>query len=89
MAENDEKQLAIQKIYVKDFSFESPKTPQVFSQTDLAPKTDFNLRSTHTAGSENNHEIFRRSTSGFGSTGSCLCCSWTARWILGIRNTAM
>ena len=57
MAENDEKQLAIQKIYMKDFSFESPKTPQVFSQTDLAPKTDLNLRSTHTAGSENNHEI--------------------------------
>ena len=61
MAENDqtatEKQLAIQKIYVKDFSFESPKTPQVFGQTDLAPKTDLNLRSTHTAGSENDHEI--------------------------------
>ena len=61
MAENDqnttEKQLAIQKIYVKDFSFESPKTPQVFGQTDLAPKTDLNLRSTHTTGSENNHEI--------------------------------
>tara|TARA_Y100001970_G_C13745612_1_gene608434 strand:+ start:81 stop:587 length:507 start_codon:yes stop_codon:yes gene_type:complete len=58
MAENDnEKQLAIQKIYVKDFSFESPKTPQIFSQNDLAPKTDLNLRSTHTVGSENNHEI--------------------------------
>lgn len=61
MAENEqktpEKQLAIQKIYVKDFSFESPNTPQVFSKTDWSPKTDLNLRSSHTAASENNHEV--------------------------------
>jgi len=61
MAENEQKaadkQLAIQKIYVKDFSFESPHTPQVFGKSDWAPKTDLNLRSSHTAGSENNHEV--------------------------------
>jgi len=61
MAEDDpkspEKQLAIQKIYIKDFSFESPRTPQVFALTDWSPKTDLNLRSSHTAGSENNHEV--------------------------------
>jgi preprotein translocase subunit SecB len=60
MAENEQatdKQLAIQKIYIKDFSFESPNTPQVFSRTDWSPKTDLNLRSSHTAGSENNHEV--------------------------------
>ncbi len=62
MAENEQqapdKQIAIQKIYVKDFSFESPMTPGVFARTDLAPKTDLNLRSAHTAGSEDNiHEV--------------------------------
>ena len=61
MAENEqqapEKQLAIQKIYIKDFSFESPNTPQVFSRADWSPKTDLNLRSSHSAGTEDNHEI--------------------------------
>lgn len=61
MAENDEKatekQLAIQKIYVKDFSFESPLAPQVFGKTDWAPKTDLNLRSSHTTIADNNHEV--------------------------------
>ena len=61
MAENEQKaagkQLAIQKIYVKDFSFESPHTPAVFARNDWSPKTDLNLRSSHTAGSENNHEV--------------------------------
>lgn len=61
MAENEQKaadkQLAIQKIYVKDFSFESPHTPQVFGKSDWSPKTDLNLRSSHIAASENNHEV--------------------------------
>jgi preprotein translocase subunit SecB len=61
MAENQQqaadKQLVIHKIYIKDFSFESPNTPQVFSKKDWAPKTDLNLRSSHTAGSDENHEI--------------------------------
>ena len=60
MAENEqapEKQLGIQKIYIKDFSFESPKTPQVFATTDWGPKTDLNLRSTHSAVSDDDHEV--------------------------------
>lgn len=61
MAENDEKpaekQLAIQKIYVKDFSFESPQAPHVFGKTDWTPKTDLNLRSSHTTIADNNHEV--------------------------------
>lgn len=52
-----EKQIAIQKIYVKDFSFESPHTPEIFTKTDWSPKTNLNLRSTHTSGSDNNHEV--------------------------------
>jgi preprotein translocase subunit SecB len=61
MAENEqtaaERQLAIQKIYVKDFSFESPKSPQVFTRTDWSPKTDLNLRSTHTKVGDTIHEV--------------------------------
>jgi preprotein translocase subunit SecB len=61
MADQDqstiEKQIAIQKIYVKDFSFESPHTPDVFTRTDWSPKTNLNLRSSHTTASEDNHEV--------------------------------
>jgi preprotein translocase subunit SecB len=52
-----EKQIAIQKIYVKDFSFESPHTPEIFTKKDWSPKTNLNLRSTHTTGPENTHEV--------------------------------
>ena len=61
MAENEQqasdKQLAIQKVYVKDFSFESPNSPQVFQRQEWAPKTDLNLRSSHTAIADNTHEV--------------------------------
>jgi preprotein translocase subunit SecB len=39
-----EKQLQLQKIYIKDLSFESPKTPDVFA-TNAAPQTQLNIRS--------------------------------------------
>lgn len=52
-----EKQIAIQKIYIKDYSFESPRSPQIFQKTDWAPKTNLNLRSTHTAAAESVHEV--------------------------------
>jgi preprotein translocase subunit SecB len=38
------KQLLLQKIYVKDLSFESPKAPAVFT-TNVAPQTQLNIRS--------------------------------------------
>ena len=61
MAEQDkaaaEKQLSIIKIYVKDFSFESPQSPQVFRADEWKPKTNLNLRSAHTAIDDNFHEI--------------------------------
>jgi preprotein translocase subunit SecB len=52
-----EKQISIQKIYIKDFSFESPHTPAVFTKKDWSPQTNLNLRSTHTSGPDNNHEV--------------------------------
>jgi preprotein translocase subunit SecB len=39
-----QKQLLLQKIYVKDLSFESPKAPLVFT-TNLQPQTQLNVRS--------------------------------------------
>ena len=39
-----QKQLVLQKIYVKDLSFESPKAPMVFT-TNVSPQTQLNVRS--------------------------------------------
>jgi preprotein translocase subunit SecB len=52
-----EKQIGIQKIYMKDFSFESPSTPDVFKSSEWTPKTNLNLRSSHNKVDGDNHEI--------------------------------
>lgn len=52
-----EKKISLQKIYLKDFSFESPQTPQVFTEGKWEPKTNLNLRSTHSSSSTNFHEV--------------------------------
>ena len=52
-----EKQIAIQKRYTKDFSFESPQAPTVFTKSDWEPKTNLNLRSTHSDLGDNNHDV--------------------------------
>ena len=52
-----EKRLSIGKIYLKDFSFESPQSPDVFRLADWNPQTDLNLRSAHTAVGDDQHEI--------------------------------
>ena len=52
-----EKRLSIGKIYLKDFSFESPQAPGIFSDSDWQPKTDLNLRSNHTPAGGDHHEI--------------------------------
>ena len=61
MAENEqaaqEKNLTIQKIYIKDFSFESPRSPEIFTRQDWSPKTDLNLRSAHKVADGDNHEV--------------------------------
>jgi len=55
--DTQERQIAIQKIYIKDFSFESPRTPAVFTKSDWSPQTNLNLRSTHSAGPDDSHEV--------------------------------
>ena len=56
---DDAKSISITKIYVKDFSFESPKAPEVFRSSEWKPQTDLNLRSSHSAveGEDGLHEV--------------------------------
>ncbi|GMR17521.1 MAG: protein-export chaperone SecB [Gammaproteobacteria bacterium] len=56
-AKTPQKQVTIQKIYVKDVSFESPHAPQVFTKSDWVPQTNLNLRSMHTALDNDHHEV--------------------------------
>lgn len=51
------KRLSIAKIYIKDFSFESPQSPGIFKSGDWSPQTNLNLRSSHNAIDDNLHEI--------------------------------
>ena len=51
-----QKQLLLQKIYVKDLSFESPKAPGVFT-TSVAPQTQLNIRSNAQELGPNIHEV--------------------------------
>ena len=37
---DDTKQIIIQKLYIKDSSFESPNTPEVFKGAEWKPKTE-------------------------------------------------
>jgi len=55
-AEN-EKRISVAKIYVKDFSFESPMAPGVFKTDKWSPQTNLNLRSGHTEIDEGVHEV--------------------------------
>lgn len=60
MAEQEQaadKRLSISKIYLKDFSFESPRTPGIFRQSDWKPQTNLNLRSAHNPVDGDHHEI--------------------------------
>ena len=60
MAEQEqaaEKRLTITKIYLKDFSFESPQTPGIFRQNEWKPQTNLNLRSAHNPVDGDHHEI--------------------------------
>lgn len=49
-------QLSIQKIYVKDFSFESPNAPAVFTE-QLNPSVDVHFGNATQDLGQNNHEV--------------------------------
>ena len=50
-------QFNIQRIYLKDLSFESPMTPDVFTSMSSAPKVGFNFESNINNISEDIHEL--------------------------------
>jgi preprotein translocase subunit SecB len=52
----NQKQLILQKLYVKDLSFESPKAPSVFT-TNVSPQTQLNIRSGTTEVAPNTQEV--------------------------------
>ncbi|HVY63452.1 MAG TPA: protein-export chaperone SecB [Gammaproteobacteria bacterium] len=52
----NQQQLMLQKIYVKDLSFESPKAPMVFT-TNVQPQTEINIRSGSSEVAANTHEV--------------------------------
>lgn len=53
----DEQAFAIQKIFVKDMSFESPNTPNIFLEKDWQPDVNLNLQSTSRAIDEIVYEV--------------------------------
>lgn len=55
--EENKKQIAVQKVYLKDFSFESPNSPSVFTGSQWQPKTNLNLRSAHSKAADDIHEV--------------------------------
>jgi preprotein translocase subunit SecB len=55
--QGNEKRIGVAKIYVKDFSFESPVSPQVFKSDKWSPQTNLNLRSSHSKIDEGLHEV--------------------------------
>lgn len=52
-----EKHISINKIYLKDFSFESPQAPTIFRSNEWKPQTNLNLRSSHNEIEGSLHEI--------------------------------
>jgi len=53
----NDKRISVAKIYVKDFSFESPMSPGVFKVDKWAPQTNLNLRSSHSKVDDDLHEV--------------------------------
>jgi len=55
--QNNQQQFAIQKIYLKDVSFESPNTPAVFQQGEWQPEVNVQLNTEGKTLAEGVHEV--------------------------------
>jgi preprotein translocase subunit SecB len=51
-----QRQLVLQKIYIKDLSYESPKAPEIF-RTNATPQTQLNIRSSNADLGSGNVEV--------------------------------
>lgn len=56
-AQNQAQNFAIQKIYTKDISFETPNSPGIFTQTEWNPDVNVQLNSSTTAMEQDSHEV--------------------------------
>lgn len=61
-SEASTKQFNIQKIYLKDASFESPGSPASFGQQPWDPKLDLNMNNTHNELGKDQYEVVLRIT---------------------------
>ena len=52
-----EQQFSIQKVYVKDVSFESPNAPTVFADGEWAPEVNLQINTTHNSVGNNVQEV--------------------------------
>ena len=53
----ENKQFALQKIYLKDVSFESPKSPQIFTEGEMQPQINVQINSSNQAVAESVYEV--------------------------------
>ena len=53
----ENQQFAIQKIYLKDVSFESPNAPQAFTDTEWQPSINVQINSSHSTVADNTYEV--------------------------------
>jgi len=53
----EKQQFAIQKIYLKDVSFESPNSPQAFTDGEWQPQINVQINSSHQLISDDTHEV--------------------------------
>ncbi len=56
-ANASEQQFSIQKVYVKDVSFESPNAPTVFADGEWTPEVNLQINTTHNSVGNNVHEV--------------------------------
>jgi len=48
---------ALEQLYIKDLSFESPNAPQVFQQAGIEPETELNIRNAHQVLDNQRYEV--------------------------------
>jgi preprotein translocase subunit SecB len=48
-SDRNSRQFTLQRIYVKDCSFEAPNAPAIFAEQEVEPEIQLNLRNAHTA----------------------------------------
>ncbi|MBT8422868.1 MAG: protein-export chaperone SecB [Gammaproteobacteria bacterium] len=56
-AQAPEQAFMLQQLYVKDMSFESPNSPQIFRESNVEPETELNIRNSHAVIEDGVYEV--------------------------------